>query len=76
MIIAGVLVAVFVFVYILSSVGIIPFDALSSRFSTLILQDSDNFPIVVNTDVKNVCSDNISDRHIEFAFTRSANSHC
>ena len=50
MIIAGVLVAVFVFVYILSSVGIIPFDALSSRFSTFILQDSDNFPIVVNTD--------------------------
>lgn len=50
MIIAGVLVAVFVFVYILSSVGIIPFDALSSRVSTFILQDADNFPIVVNTD--------------------------
>lgn len=50
MIIAGVLVAVFVFVYILSSVGIIPFDALSSRFSSFVLQDSDNFPIVVNTD--------------------------
>ncbi len=50
MIIAGVLVAVFVFVYILSSVGIIPFDALSSRFSSFILQDADNFPIVVNTD--------------------------
>ena len=50
MIIAGVLVAVFVFVYILSSVGIIPFDALSSRFSSFVLQDSDNYPIVVNTD--------------------------
>ncbi len=49
-IIAGVLVAVFVFVYILSSVGIIPFDALSSRFSSFILQDSDNFPVVINTD--------------------------
>ncbi len=50
MIIAGVLVAVFVFVYILSSVGIIPFDALSSRFSSFVLQDSDNFPMIVNTD--------------------------
>lgn len=50
MIIAGVLVGVFVFVYILSSVGIIPFDALSSRLSSFVLQDADNFPIVVNTD--------------------------
>ena len=50
MLIAGVLVAVFVFVYILSSVGIIPFDALSSRVSTFVLQDDDNFPIVINTD--------------------------
>ncbi len=50
MIIAGVLVAVFVFVYLLSSVGIIPFDALSSRFSSFILQDADNFPMDVNTD--------------------------
>lgn len=50
MLIAGVLVAVFVFVYILSSVGIIPLDALSSRFSSFVRQDSDNFPIVVNTD--------------------------
>ncbi len=50
MIIAGILVAVFVFVYILSSVGIIPFDALSSRFSSFVLQDSDNFPMIVNTD--------------------------
>ena len=49
-IIAGVLVGVFVFVYILSSVGIIPFDALSSRFSSFVLQDSDNFPMIVNTD--------------------------
>ncbi len=50
MIIAGVLVAVFVFVYLLSSVGIIPFDALSSRFSAFVRRDSDNFPVVINTD--------------------------
>lgn len=50
MIIAGVLVAVFIFVYILSSVGIIPFDALSSRFFSFVLQDADNFPMTVNTD--------------------------
>lgn len=50
MLIAGVLVAVFVFVYILSSVGIIPFDALNSRFSSFVLQDADNFPLSVNTD--------------------------
>ena len=50
MIIAGVLVAVFVFVYVLSSVGIIPLDALNARFSSFITQDSDNFPMVVNTD--------------------------
>lgn len=49
-IIAGVLVAVFVFVYILSTVGIIPFDALSSRFSSFVLQDSDNFPMAINSD--------------------------
>ncbi len=48
--IAGVLVAVFVFVYILSAVGIVPFDAVSSRVSSFILQDAKNFPISVNTD--------------------------
>ncbi len=61
-IIAGVLVAVFLFVYILSSVGIIPFDALSARFSSFILQDSDNFPVVVNSDStinKAIIGDNI-----------------
>lgn len=50
MIITGVLAAVFVFVYLLSSIGIIPFDALSSRFSSFVLQDSDNFPVVISTD--------------------------
>lgn len=62
MIIAGILVAVFIFVYILSSVGIIPFDALSSRLSSFVLQDSDNFPIIVNTDSTNniaIIGDNI-----------------
>ncbi len=50
MIIAGVLVAVFVFVYILSSVGIIPLDAVSARVSSFVLGDGDNFPIIINTD--------------------------
>lgn len=50
MIIAGVLVGVFVFVYILSSVGIIPFDAVSSRVTAFVKQDADNFPVIVNTD--------------------------
>lgn len=50
MIIAGVLISVFIFVYVLSSVGIIPFDALSARFSSFVRQDADNFPVAVNTD--------------------------
>ena len=50
MIIAGILVAVFVFVYLLSSVGIIPVDALSARFSSFVKQDAENFPLPVNTD--------------------------
>lgn len=50
MIIAGVLVAVFVFVYILSSVGIIPFDALGARLSSFVTQSGENFPLQVNTD--------------------------
>ncbi len=50
MIIAGVLVAVFLFVYILSSVGIIPLDAVHARVSSFFRQDGDNFPIAVNTD--------------------------
>ncbi len=49
-IIAGVLLAVFLFVYLLSSVGIIPFDAVRARLSSFVRQDSDNFPISVNTD--------------------------
>lgn len=50
MIIAGALVAVFVFVYILSSVGIIPFDAVSARTAAFVRRDSENFPIYINTD--------------------------
>lgn len=62
MIIAGVLVAVFLFVYILTSVGIIPFDALSARFSSFVMQDSNNFPVVINSDStinKAIIGDNI-----------------
>lgn len=62
MIIAGALVAVFLFVYILTSVGIIPFDALSARFSSFVMQDSDNFPVVINSDStinKAIIGDNI-----------------
>lgn len=50
MIIGGVLVAVFIFVYILSSVGIIPLDAIGARASSFVRQDGDNFPVLVNTD--------------------------
>ena len=50
MIIAGVLVAVFLFVYLLSSVGILPFDAISARASAFVKGDSENFPVTVNTD--------------------------
>ncbi len=50
MIIAGILGAVFVFVYLLSSIGIIPFDAISARASAFVRGDADNYPITVNTD--------------------------
>ena len=49
MIIAGVLVGVFVFVYILSTIGIIPLDAISARVTTFVTNDSENFPIQTNT---------------------------
>lgn len=49
-IISGILVAVFVFVYLLTSVGIIPMDAMSARISSFLKQDGENFPIQVNTD--------------------------
>ena len=49
MIIAGVLVGVFVFVYILSTIGIIPLDAISARITTFVTNDSENFPIQTNT---------------------------
>lgn len=50
LIILGVLVAIFVFVYILSSVGLIPLDALGSRLSSFVFQDGNNFPISINTE--------------------------
>lgn len=49
MIIACVLVGVFVFVYILSTIGIIPLDAISARVTTFVTNDSENFPIQTNT---------------------------
>lgn len=49
MIIAGVLAFVFIFVYILSTVGIIPVDALSARLSSFVFNDSDKFPLQTNT---------------------------
>ena len=62
MIIAGVLVGVFVFVYILSTVGIIPLDAVSARITTFVTNDSENFPLQTNTNstivIKNI-GDNI-----------------
>ncbi len=48
-IIAGVLVCVFVFVYILSTVGIIPLDAITARATTFVTNDAENFPIQTNT---------------------------
>ena len=49
-IIAAILVGVFAFVYLLSSVGILPFDAITARASAFVKGDSDNFPIIINTD--------------------------
>lgn len=49
MIIAGVLIGVFVFVYILSTVGLIPFDAVSARVSSFVSNDSEKFPLQTNT---------------------------
>ena len=50
MIIAAVLVGVFFFVYLLTSVGIIPFDAITARVSSFLRQDGDNYPIAINSD--------------------------
>lgn len=62
MIIAGVLVGVFILVYILSTVGIIPLDAISARVTTFVTNNSEKFPIQTNTNstiaIKNI-GDNI-----------------
>lgn len=50
MTVALVLVAAFVFVYILSSVGLVPLDALAARCSAFISRDSENFPLEINSD--------------------------
>ena len=49
MIIAGALAFVFVFVYILSTIGLIPVDALSARLSSFVSNDSGKFPLQTNT---------------------------
>lgn len=48
--IASVLLAAFVFVYILSSFGVVPLSALNARFKSAISGDNSRFPIAVNTD--------------------------
>lgn len=49
-IISAVLVVAFVFVYALSSFGIIPLSALKARLVSNITQDNENYPIYINTD--------------------------
>ncbi len=50
MIIAGALVAVFIFVYVLSCFGVIPLGALKAKLVSNITQDKENYPIFINTD--------------------------
>ncbi len=50
MIIAGVLAGAFLFVYILSSVGIIPIGSVGAGLSSFLLQDSKNFPLSFDSD--------------------------
>lgn len=49
-IIVGVLAAVFVFVYILSSVGVIPLGALFLKAKVAVSGDDERYPIAVNTE--------------------------
>ena len=49
-IIVGVLAAVFVFVYILSSVGVIPLSALFLKAKVAVSGDDERFPVAVNTE--------------------------
>lgn len=50
LIITGVLVIAFVFVYLLASIGVIPIDALLIRAKTSVSGDAERFPIVLNTE--------------------------
>lgn len=50
MIIAAVLVVLFLTVFILSDFGIIPLTAVTARAKAFVSHDSDNFPIVTNSD--------------------------
>ncbi|MGN0526420.1 MAG: DUF5711 family protein [Acutalibacteraceae bacterium] len=50
MIIAGVLVVLFLVVFILSNFGIIPLSAVTAKVKTFVSHDNGNFPIVINSD--------------------------
>ena len=58
--IVGVLAAVFVFVYILSSVGVIPLSALLLKATVAVSGNDDRFPILIDTE-STICSDIIGD---------------
>lgn len=58
--IVGVLAAVFVFVYILSSVGVIPLSALLLKAAVAVSGNDDRFPILIDTE-STICSDIIGD---------------
>ena len=59
-IIVGVLVAVFVFVYILSSVGVIPLNALLVKAKVALSGNDERFPLLINTE-STMCSDVLGD---------------
>lgn len=59
-VIVGVLVAVFVFVYILSSVGVIPLSALLVRAKVGLSGNDERFPILISTE-STVCSEVLGD---------------
>ncbi len=60
MIIAVAMVGVFIFVYVLSYFGVIPFGAVKAKLVSNITQDKENFPIYINTD-STIRTDTIGD---------------
>ena len=62
-IIIGVLVFAFLFVYILSSVGVIPMSAVTARVKSGISGDGERFPVAINTE-STICTDIIGDNII------------